>query len=805
MRRVLIALMLVAGALQWGPAPVQAATPDGARTTRPDIAAGSSHSCMLIADGTVKCWGLNTSGQLGDQTLVLRKAPVAVKAAATGATLLAKVTAIAVGDAHSCALISDGTVKCWGENGSGQLGNMSATNLDSKFPVAVHTSSVSAAPLSNVRAIALGGAHSCALLANGTVKCWGLNTFGQLGDGTAVIKKAPVSVRTSSATATPLAGVAAIDAGTGHSCALLAAGTLRCWGLNASGQLGDATLVARSSPVVVRTSATVATALPTVTAISAGGSHSCALLAVGTVRCWGLNTSGQLGDATLVARSSPVVVRTSAAVATALPNVKAISTGSSHSCALLVGGTEKCWGLNTSGQLGDATLAPRSSPVAVLGGLTNVRSIALGASHSCAFLATGTPKCWGENGSGQLGNNSATNADATTPVAVSLIVASTKPVALASGWYHTCALLANGTMKCWGDNVNGQIGNNNAPNDASSAVAVTGITNAIAITAGSNHTCALLATGAVNCWGYGFFGQLGNNVVAANSASPVAVKNVANTANLAGVVGISAGDNHTCAVLATGQANCWGLGSAGQLGGGSTSDSALPVVVRNATNTAPLAGVVKMSEGGGHSCALIAAGTVACWGSNAVGQLGDGLGTLVDKSLPSTVRNPTNTASLTGIREISADAAGNCVIEVGGVGRCWGFGTLGQLGDNNYTTASDYPATTVIWPSALVSLSSQSDHVCAVSVEGNPSCWGTDASGQLGMGFTVAGSAGQPVSIGVATTPLTDAVAISAGGQHSCALLIGGVVKCWGAGTDGQLGDGLTSALSTAFVTVANL
>jgi hypothetical protein len=231
-------------------------------------------------------------------------------------------------------LITGGTVKCWGANYLGQLGN--GTTTDSRVPVVVSS-------LTGATAISISSSYSCALITGGTVKCWGYNDYGQLGDGTTTSSSVPVDVwRLTDATA--------ITTGYLSSCALITGGTVKCWGYNDNGQLGDNTTTDSSVPVVV-SNLTGATAIST-------GSHSCALITGGTVKCWGYNDSGQLGDNTTTNSSVPVVVSN-------LTGATAISAGFSYSCALITGGTVKCWGSNYSGKIGNG-LAWSTVPTSVL-------------------------------------------------------------------------------------------------------------------------------------------------------------------------------------------------------------------------------------------------------------------------------------------------------------------------------------------------------------------------------------------------------------------------------------------------------
>ncbi len=334
-------------------------------------------------------------------------------------------------------------------------------------------------------AISGGGQHTCALLSDGTAKCWGWNGYGQLGDGTTVEHHTPVAV-------SGLTDAIAISAGTSHTCALLNDGTAKCWGWNGYGQLGDGTNVERHTPVTVL-------GLGNVIAVDAAGGRTCALIGDGTVRCWGENSDGQLGDGTSISRTNPVTV-------SGLSNAVGIGGGENHTCALLSDGTAECWGYNELGQLGDGTTTNRLTPV-VVSGLSNATAIAVGRSyaHTCALLSDGTAKCWGFNFYGQLGDGTKTSSS--TPVAVSGLGNAT---ALFPGWEHTCALLSDGTVECWG----GGYGSNPA--------AISGLSDAVATAAGWNHTCALLGNGAAKCWGFNGYGQLGDGTTD-DSASPVDV------------------------------------------------------------------------------------------------------------------------------------------------------------------------------------------------------------------------------------------------------------------------------------------
>jgi alpha-tubulin suppressor-like RCC1 family protein len=337
--------------------------------------AGYFYTCAIVNSG-VKCWGNNEYGQLGDGTNIDRYTPVDVSG-------LTSVISIASGSSHSCVIISDGRVKCWGYDSHNQLGN-EEVDYYSKIPVDVNG-------LTNgVIALGAGQRHSCALTSNNGVKCWGDNTYGKLGDGTDISKSTPVDVHSLTS------DVVAIAVGGNHTCALNSSGGVKCWGSNWDGQLGVGEDNRKDE---IPTPADVIGLTSGVTAIVSGWSTSCAILSDGTIKCWGANDYGQLGNGT-TSYEEPTPVNV-----TVLNNsdVTAIALEMSQSCVLTNSGGVKCWGNNHNGDLGDNTTTDRLTPVDVIGLTSGVTAIALG-SHSCALTSDGSIKCWGWNRNGELGD-----------------------------------------------------------------------------------------------------------------------------------------------------------------------------------------------------------------------------------------------------------------------------------------------------------------------------------------------------------------------------------------------------------------
>ena len=346
----------------------------------------------------------------------------------------------------------------WGDSVSGQLGIGSST--DSSTPVQV------SGLTTGVVAVAAGGAHSLALLANGTVMAWGSNVAGQLGDRSTVDRATPVAVA-------GLTGVTAIAAGDAHSLALLSNGTVMAWGSNDFGQLGDGTTTDRLHPVAVG-------GLATVTAIAAGGNHSLALRSNGTIAAWGEDDAGQLGTGSMDSSPHPT-----AASVSGVSTATAIAAGASHSLALFASGTVKAWGSDSHGQLGDGGSTNSGTPVGVSGIASQVTAIAAGAAHSLA-VAGGAVVAWGSNGNGQLGNNTTT--DASTPVTVSGVNGT--PTSVAAGGAHSLALTSAGAVFSWGSGRFGQLGTGSTA-DATTAQAVSGVSGVTAIRAGGGHSLLL--------------------------------------------------------------------------------------------------------------------------------------------------------------------------------------------------------------------------------------------------------------------------------------------------------------------------
>ena len=386
------------------------------------ISSREEYTCALTTNGNVKCWGKGESRQLGNGAANNSSTPVDVHTSFTDSNPLSDIAAISAGSYHNCALTTNEKVKCWGTGSSGRLGNGADGN--SSTPVDVHTSFTDSDPLSDIDAISSGGFHTCALTTNGKVKCWGNGGSGRLGNGADGNSPTPVDVHTSSEDTNPLSGIDAISSGGWHTCALTTNGKVKCWGNGGSGRLGNGAEGKSSTPIDVHTSFTDPDPLSDIAAISAGGYHTCALTTNKKVKCWGNGGSGRLGNGAEDKSSTPIDVHTSFTDPDPLSDIAAISAGGYHTCALTTNKKVKCWGAGSAGKLGNGADDNSLTPVDVHTSstdpdpLSDIAAISVGSYHTCALTTNRNIKCWGAGSSGKLGNGADDNSS--TPVDILL-------------------------------------------------------------------------------------------------------------------------------------------------------------------------------------------------------------------------------------------------------------------------------------------------------------------------------------------------------------------------------------------------
>ena len=404
---VLVFVALSNGNVESVPGPASATSLDAGKLT--DVAAitaGYRHTCALTEGGAVQCWGQNTNGELGAgmTSYTGLSTPADVLGLQSGVTVLAAGLA-----SHTCALTEAGGATCWGLSKLGNLGDGNGTTMSSPTPTDV------VGLASGIATIAAGNSHTCAITTEGVLKCWGFNTLGKVGDGSSLNNRyTPVDVVGLSGK------VVAVALGAAHTCALTEDGGVQCWGFNEFGELGNGTTSGREpnpAPVdVVGLESGVASiaaggatcALTTEGGVKCWGSNKHGQLgAVTAETCTATFPAGELVPCSTV----PIDV-------TGLTSgVAAIAAGARHTCAVTTAGGLKCWGGNQFGQLGDGTTTNSPVPVDVVGLESGVAAVAVGGEHTCALTTAGSVKCWGSNRFRQLADGT-TGGIRTTPVDV---------------------------------------------------------------------------------------------------------------------------------------------------------------------------------------------------------------------------------------------------------------------------------------------------------------------------------------------------------------------------------------------------
>jgi alpha-tubulin suppressor-like RCC1 family protein len=729
-----------------------------------------------------------------------------------GSDLLAPRTVVN-GYNHTCVRYSDMSVKCWGQNASGQLGVGDTVNYGT------NSEDIEKLPWSRLGlqtiAVSAGGSHSCIVNQDGQVACWGDNTYGQLGLGSASANKGTTMASLTPSYVNLGTGRTAINVSAGYNftCAILDNGTVKCWGNNDYGQLGVGDKISRGAAAGdMGNNLNVVDLGPgrSAVAIAAGGYHVCAILDTNSVKCWGRNFYGQLGlgdtnnrgDNSGEMGGSLATVNLGGGV-----TVRQVAAGHEHTCVILVpsGSADaevRCWGRNDVGQLGIGdNFARGTSPShmgtnlkkADLGLAGNPGKLTLGGTHTCVLLQNGSVKCWGGNAKGQLGLGSTLNVgDGYNEMGNNLASVSMGGSFLAqdisAGYEHTCVMLDNRELRCWGRGDYGQLGhlqlqNADARGQSSSSLVslpashVNNYSYAESLASGSSFSCAIFGKNSVTCWGtttiFGLmpkFPSYNGTWIIANAAKVVT------------------GSGHVCVRTTDNKLYCWGANDYGQSGNGSYSPIDTPTLIQSdALDVAAYAQT---------TCYVKTNATVSCIGRSDNYQAGN-----------TSTRN-TSWIPVSGVSSASKVALGgthSCALVSGGNIYCWGYGLYGQLGRSDNGTSYYSTAAQVNLNSRTASdLSLGESHSCAILSGANAGeviCWGRGDSGQLGNGQSIYIGDGAGEMTGLAAINLgtgTTAKSVSAFSNSTCAILSDDRMKCWGAASSGELGNESGTSLGTS-------
>lgn len=696
-----------------------------------DIAAGSYHSLSLNREGQVLAWGYNGHGQLGRGDT---SPPSDFQA--DYVTNVSRVVAVAAGGdydrkGHSLALDADGNVWSWGHNAYGQLGDDSTLNRNVPVPVE---------GISNIVKVAGAGLHSIALCADGTVWSWGYNLHYQLGLGhNTSPKKKPEHV-------SGLSNVVDIATGNSHTLALTADGEIYTWGYGVSGQLGHGDATNAHAPTKIQ-------GISKAVRIGAGIDSSFAVSADGSVKAWGLNSYGRLGIGLAdPLKNSPTTV----------PNVSgaALAVEAGYHLHILNNGlTMQMAGYGLEGATGNGDLTQNNYSLLPITNISDVATITAGAYHSLAAKRDGTLWAWGDNPYGEIGVASP-NAAIARPNKVQNV-----DVAEGIGG-HSLIVDVTGVLFASGRNSRGQLGDStllgrNVP------VRIGNSGTVVASSAGKEHSLAVGHDGKLRAWGRNSHGQLGYTG-SSYRKTPKVVAGISNASMVA------AGNAHSIVLLKDNTLLGAGRNNEGQLGtAGFTNENVFIPIESGQLND-----VIYVAAGANHTLALRSDGSIATWGNNSHGQLGDG----------STTDRQGYVEPTLGSDDVSSIAAGDdfsLLLEDDGDLIAFGDNRYGQLGDGSTSNASNYVSVSSI--SDVLEIAAGSHHAVVLRSDRTVWTWGGNELGQLGIGSTTAFT-NEPVQV----PGLSNVVSIQAHGEQSFATLADGTVWGWGGNLSGELGTGLT-------------
>jgi len=841
-------------AVQTAPVAVSRAGVLAGKTVK-SIAAGDSHTCVVASDDRAYCWGINSSGQLGTGTTTQTNVPVAV---ANGGLAGKTIKSISASSASTCAIASDDQVYCWGTNSSGQLGTGN-TNL-SYTPIAVVKTGAFSGK--TVKSISSGTSHVCAIASDDLAYCWGDGNVGQQGVGSNTANNVPTAVLNSGALS--LKTIKQVALGGNSSCVVASDNKAYCWGANTSGQLGIGSATNSNVPIAVNTAGVLAD--KSIQSLAVGINQTCAMTTSFKSYCWGNNGNGQFGNNTTTSSNIPVAmspvvsadpsVTIGGNVATnlqRLSNNSLTATIPAHAAGVTDTSVSR-YDASTVTAANSYTyssgpslssISPNKVPkvggdtITIVGtGFTTASKVKFGANYvtPVTFInsMTLTVVSPGASGAGSVDvtvedeyNQSATSINGLTYQNAAMTIDTLSPTGgptaggqtvtftgtnfipgfqqlsqVTAGWNHSCGIYDQQAY-CWGNNTSGQLGNGTQTrSQVPIAVTATGVLagkTIKSISAGSEHTCAVASDNLMYCWGDNTYGQLG---ISSTTRSLVPV--VVNTSGvLSGktIKSMDVGYINSCAVASDDQAYCWGYNVRGQIGNNSTTQSTIPAAV---STTGVLAGktVKSIAITLYHTCVIASDDQAYCWGENG-GKLGNNSST--QSNVPVAV---TTSGALAGksIKTIAPGYSHTCALTTDNNAYCWGTGDEGQLGNSsNNPTLVPVAITSsgVLAGKTISSLSSAEWDSCVITTEGKGYCWGRNTDGQLGNGTTTVSNTPTPIDMSGVLNGKT-ITSISGSYYHTCAQASDNQAYCWGTNGNGKLGnDSLADSLVP--VTVSNI
>lgn len=698
-----------------------------------DLAAAGTNFSLSLQSGRAWGWGLNSSGQIGDNSIVSKITPVSVLGA------IKTFCKISAGAAHSLALDKNGRAWAWGSNTAGQLGDNSITQRTTPISIlgAVKTFCHIAASLGN---------HSLALDKNGRAWAWGDGSNGRLGNNSITSQRTPGSVLGAVKTFCKVA------VGNAWSAAIDKNGRVWCWGNGGDGRLGRGSTASALTPV------SIIGAVKTFCHIGAGNATTAAIDKNGLIWSWGFNNSGQLGNGANTAQCTPV------SLAGTRKTFCKISLSNGQTLALDKYGRAWGWGFNANGLLGDNSVTARNTPVSVAGAVKTFCEIAAGSQHGLAIDKSGNTWAWGPNTAGALG--------AGLPLSIrspkSIVLGATKTFChIGTGGGHTAVIDKNGRIWAWGENTNGRIGDNSTTARYTPISILGAVKTFCKIAVGSDFNLAIAANGRVWAWGNNGNGRLGDNSTTSRQ-TPVSILGAAKT-----FCHIAAGNAHSAAIDKNGRAWGWGSGLLGALGNSDVTQRLTPVSVTGAVKT-----FCHISSGLQFSLALTNSGRAWGWGDNYTANLARDPDTeFISVNTPVSIGGTLKTFC-----RIAAGSYHGLALDLRG--RVWGWGAndYGEVGNNDAGFFIITPESALGAVKTFCHISAGLWTSAAIDKNGRIWTWGINDNGQLGDNSIT--SRKTPVSVAGAAKTFCKIYARS---QHMLAIDKNGKVWGWGINTSGQL------------------
>lgn len=717
-----------------------------AGTTYSFVNVADDNACGITTAGVLKCWGNNGYGQLGDGTGLNKLVPTIIDPGVN-------YTTIATGQT-TCGITSLNVLKCWGYNLDGSVGDNTLVNKLSPTVIDAGT---------NYSKITLDNSSlnlsTCGITSGGVLKCWGDNSYGQLGDNTTVSKKVPTVID---------AGVsyASVSLFSYHACGITSGGVLKCWGYNLLGTVGNGTTINQKTPVIIDTGQLYSQ-------VSVGNSTICGITISNKLKCWGENSNGELGIGSIV---SPQTIPVSVDPASDYSSIF-ISTNTfpNTNFALTTTGVLKALGSGNNGDSNMATniLSPILSDINL--DFKNIFSNhdynAAAFQNFCALGLNNKLYCKGKNTYNNLGDGSAQN-----KANFSLVDGDASYSYVSNSYLHSCGLTDSWIVKCWGKNTNGQLGDGTTVAQPQPKIIDSSNRYISIITANSydllmgrySSTCGITTTGVLKCWGSNNFGNLGDGTTT-NRTSPVIIDSGTS------YIKIQTNALTTCGITSANKLKCWGNNGFGQIGNGTTVQNPSPQLIDSSTNYSDIfvppatcfAGSCMFSV-----CGITTANDLKCWGYNMSGVVGDG--TTATKTSPVLIDSGNKYSKI--FIDVNSTAYG---IMTNGALKAWGSNSSYQIGDGTNTTK--LTPTLIDSGTSYRTLYSNFSTVCGITSQNYLKCWGSNSSGQAGVGSI---ATTQSVPALVDGTTEYDDVTIS--GSSVCGLQKSKKLKCWGDNSYGQ-------------------